>query len=265
MLALVIGALLMSGLYVALDMHMTGATAGRIQIDQAQMARFVVKNISDDIHHQLASLDAYPVPASATKNANATTTTVNGATGPYPFNLGVQGEADRLVLYTSRVPKSAGTPTDPNALKGQGGDVQADESDLRRVVYWLVPNSDGNGGLARQVVTTATSDEELGSLPPDVADEQKLIFGKTVVAVSFEYYDGQEWLTEWDGTELLADNLTPKGPPVAIAITISVARPDNIHGAMGPDDPGVKTFRHVIRVPTASFHEAGMNSSTSPR
>jgi len=262
MLALVIGVMLMSALYFALDMHMTGASAGRIQIEQSQVARYVVKNIAGDIQCHLATLDAYPVPAAAAaKAANATTTTT--PTGPFPFNMGVEGQSDRLTLYVSKVPKAAAEPADPNALPGNGADVQADESDLRRVTYWLVPNHDGTGGLARQEVRWVTSEDRLEELPPDVGDEQSMIFAKTVIDVSFEYYDGVQWLTEWDGTEVLSDMVTPRGPPLAIAVKVSVARPDNV--AVGPDDPGVKTFRHIIHVSTASFHELDQNPTTGKR
>jgi prepilin-type N-terminal cleavage/methylation domain-containing protein len=250
-LALAIGLVLMIGLYFALDIHLTATTVGRSQIDQALVSRTVLKRFSADVKASLASV-TYPTPTSTSKksansnNAAATTTTTSG---PYPFNLGVQGTADYVTIYITKVPQAATVQT---TQMGNDPTAQAIDSDLRRVTYWLVPNGDGTGGLARQEVVFVTNDDQMNALPMGMSDESTYIFAPEVVALAFEYYDGTTWQTSWDGTAVGPDGVTPQGPPVAIAITIRVGRSDAKDP--GPDDPSVREFRHVVYLPGSSVN-----------
>src|SRR5262249_20005289 len=133
-LALTIGMLLLVGLYLALDVHLMATNAGREQVEQATVARQVLKRISNDITNNLALV---PVPPNATSTSSKNSSTAN-TTGAmttttvtpthYVFNVGVQGTSDRLTLYVSKVPGCA--------VPSATGD-QPQDSDLRRISYWL--------------------------------------------------------------------------------------------------------------------------------
>jgi prepilin-type N-terminal cleavage/methylation domain-containing protein len=152
------------------------------------------------------------------------------------FNLGVYGDADRLVLTGSWLPK--------DLTRIQEGQTQT--SDLRRVVYWLVKDGKKTG-LARQELTNVTG-TDAGTLPPDVPDPGQYVIAPEVKKFSLEYFDGTEWQTSWDGTTLDASSNLPIGPPVLIAINITIATPSHQAGGKAKET----SFRHVVAIPTAN-------------
>jgi len=276
-LALAIGVLLMTGLYFALDMHLAATTSGRLQVDQAQVARNVLKNIQSDFKDHLATLDAYPSAKAAAAAASGTTTTTtatattsaamtytlpSGATTTsFPFNLGVQGDSTYCTIYISKLARAVVDAQQTDPTTAGGATMQAEDSDLRRITYWL--NTAGTKGLARQEIKVVTSDDtSVTNLPPAGVDDMTKIVAPEVVAISFEYFDGTNWQATWDGTQPGIDGVTPIGPPVLIAITISVARSDNLNA--GPDDPGVRQYRHCVQIPTASYYANWPNNTVNP-
>jgi hypothetical protein len=140
------------------------------------------------------------------------------------FNLGVQGDETSLSLYVSRYPREAWLG-------------QTVVSDLVRITYWQTA-----GGLARQEVKVATSDEELGVVPPNVDNEAAYVIAEDVKGVKFEYFNGQSWDLEWYGDTPGADGKTPIGPPAAIKITLYIGR----------DGEEQRVYEHVIAIPTAN-------------
>ena len=258
-LALTIGMILLIGLYLALDVFLNATNAGRQQIEQATLARQVLKTITNDINNNLPLV---PVPPNATStstkttNANAAAATTTPPT-PYAFNLGVQGTSDRLTLYISKVPMAA-----KSAVDAEGNPLNGDrplDSDLRRISYWLAGGNDTPEGLARQEVVMVTNDDEINSMPPDVSDP--VIFAPHVIWLQFEYFDGTAWQPEWDGTALGPDGLTKVGPPMSIRITMKIGRTDG-QPVTGLDDPNVQTFQHVVQIPTAVLPPPATSATT---
>jgi len=158
--------------------------------------------------------------------------------------LALQGTSDSLTLYVSQVPAFKGAPDMQSQVPGV--------SDQRRIVYWL---ADG-GGLARQEVGPVTSDDaqntDVPSGTPDPGSKQ--LVAKEVKTLQFEYFDGSAWQDSWDGTQVGQDGVTPIGSPVAVAITIGLARP-------GSDE--VKRYRHVVAIPTANGVTAQQQNITT--
>ena len=77
---------------------------------------------------------------------------------------------------------------------------------------------------------------------PDAGDANSKLLAAEVKSVQFQYFDGSEWEDSWDGTQAGSDGVTPIGPPLAIAVTLGIAGPDG----------EVKTYRHVVAIPTAN-------------
>ena len=117
-------------------------------------------------------------------------------------------------------------------------------SDLRRVSWWLP-----TGGLARQEVSIETSLDALDNLPPGIPDEDSYVIAPEVKNVQFQYYDGTDWQDTWDCTTLGADNLTPIGPPQAIAIVLDISNPQD---GVKDEEPPTKRYRHVVACLTAN-------------
>jgi hypothetical protein len=143
----------------------------------------------------------------------------------------------------------------PGTTSANSADALPIVSDVRRVSYWLAGN--GDGGLARQELQLATSDDT-SNLPPNIADEASLVIAPEVKSLTFSYFDGTDWQDSWDGTQPGSDGVTPMGPPLAVAITIGIA-PPGFDGSSGAA-PKLKTFRHVVAIPTANF---GVSQSTT--
>src|SRR5262249_9933758 len=111
-LALVIGALLLAGLYYALDISMGNTYSGRKMIERTRLAQGIVNRIRSDILASLPPVDPNFVPtqggssssssttssttsSSTTSNSTTTGSTPSGNSGqttnPFTFNLGLQG------------------------------------------------------------------------------------------------------------------------------------------------------------------------------
>ena len=275
-LALAVGMVLLIGLYMALDIHLRSTDAGRSQVDQATVARAVLNKFTIDATNHLPVLPN-PVSATAstssatgasstastgTSSTSSTTSSSMGSTsttttnvGPFMFNLGVQGGTDWCSIYPGVVPRSNFQVDTADSSGSNSGITQPTDSDLRRIDYWFVYGTPG--GLARQEVVMVTNTEDLDSMPPSVANESAFIIAHEVMAVSFEYFDGSNWQTSWDGTVLGQDGATPIGPPLAIAITISVRGADS--KTTDVNDPSVLTTRHVVHIQTAV-----LNPQTAP-
>lgn len=174
------------------------------------------------------------------QNSQATTSTPPSMV---VFNLGVYGDADRLVLTGSWLPK--------DLTRVQDGQTQT--CDLRRVVYWLV--KEGNKkGLARQELTAVTG-SDAAQLPPEVPDPASHVIAPEVTKFRVEYFDGTEWQTTWDGTELDSSSSLPMGPPSLIAINITISTPTGRAGEKAKET----NIRHVIAIPSAN-----VTATTSP-
>lgn len=262
MLALGIGLLLLGGLYVGMDVHLEYAQSGRDLVREANVAHAVLNRISQDIQGHVAPVDPRNQPeataSTSTSSTSSSTTTTTEATttenstdsaatptteegssasilgAAVTFNLGIQGEADHLTLASSRLKRSQS----PGA------------SDLRRVQYWLIAGK----GLARIESTQVTSgDPQQAYLGQNASN----IFAPEVAGIRFEYWDGSAWQTSWDGSQLGPDGETPTGPPVAVAVTVTLQR---IYKNQPVAEGSVAEYRQVILIPSAN----NLSTSTTP-
>jgi hypothetical protein len=147
----------------------------------------------------------------------------------------------------------------PGTAAANSADQVPIASDVRRIAYWLAGN--GDGGLARQELLLATSDDA-SNVPPNIPDEATLVIAPEVKTLTFSYFDGTDWQDSWDGTQPGSDGVTPIGAPLAIAITIGIA-PQGSATGLGTAQK-LKTYRHVVAIPTANFVAAQATGTTTP-
>jgi hypothetical protein len=263
--------LLMAALYVAMNVQLDHAQAGRDAVEQSLLVRALFRRISNDVTPSLAS--APPANfmsgggasgaggSSATTASGVTTATTTGAgtaggsnTSSNPSSsatstsvpaLNLQGDSGRLILWVSRISSDL-SPLLTN---------QPVASDLRRVVYWMA----SSGGLARQEIKLATSDDALVTVPPDIPDEANLVIAEEVQSVTFRYFDGTAWQDSWDGTQAGSSSGSSKGPPLAVEITLVVATPSS--QSQTGDTSNLKTYRHVVAIPTANGTSSAPSST----
>lgn len=257
-LALLIGALLMTALYATMSYQVEHAQAGRDLLQQATLARSILARISDDVTASLGTYDprAAADTSSGSANASATTTTTSATTTEessatpvagetVKFNIGVRGDANQLTLTVGRVPRELFAPDklrlDSSAL--------AKVCELRRITYGVL---EGKGLYQLEIsrVTSAEIDDDLIDL------EQGRQLASEVRSITFQYWDGSAWTSSWSSNDPGPDE-TPIGPPAAIAIEIELSRPQvMVDGELVDLEP--RRYRHVVALPT------GNNYSTQP-
>jgi hypothetical protein len=159
----------------------------------------------------------------------------------------VQGDGSTLNIITTRVPRELQLALtlggDPSALPAA--------SDQRVVSYWLA----GSLGLARREIAVVTSVDAQENLPPNVPDEASNVIAPEVRSLKFRYFDPQRgsWMDDgrtWPDDAMGFDGSTPIGPPPAIEITIQIASKTSTRRS--DDGKRVRTFRHVVAIPTAN-------------
>ena len=178
-----------------------------------------------------------------TTGGTTSTTTPSTTTGTStttaltePFNIGVAGGPDYLILTIGRVPRELSIyQADPEKAQVV--------SDLRRVMYWL---GSGNKGLARYHSTRVTA-ADLATGPEAVPEGEIQYLAPEVAALTFEYFDGGGWVESWDSS-FAEDGTTPQGPPAAIRITVSLRRGE----ADADGQAATDQFTHVVLLPTAN-------------
>jgi uncharacterized membrane protein YgcG len=182
-------------------------------------------------------------------------------------NLMVQGDATHLTLYTSQLPL--------DVLNAPQGQTPPTMSDLRCVNYWLAGGQGNPLGLCRQEFKVITASDAVGAsvagqpfTPP--GDEKQYVISDKVLNVTFQYFDGNSWQDSWDGTVPQSSSQSsggsssssqaqpPVGPPMAIAINLTVLRANSPPGRQ----QGV-TFRHVVAIPTANNLNTALTQSSS--
>src|SRR5262245_6371520 len=131
LLSAAIGVLIMAALYVAMNVQLEHAQAGRDAVEQSLLVRALLRRMSNDIAPGVGP----ELPASNTAAPAAGGAATGGTTSSAPI-FSLQGDSDRLILWISRL------SSDLNPLLTN----QPVSSDVRRVTYWM----SSTGGLARQ-------------------------------------------------------------------------------------------------------------------
>ena len=288
LLASSLAIILMAALYVALDVQLRLAAAGRESIEQATLSRAIITRLEGDLSSGLGPV-APPIDNSAKNSAKGTTGagtggatgagagatggaasggTTGGATGggaatgsdtgviveevtsdTIPFTAGVIGTGDQLTIYAARV-AGIGKDVDDSGEKPNAADA-------RRVTYWMTDR-----GLARQELPWVTSQQAQNSTDPDIEDgkeERDYVIAEEVTRVQFEYWDGSAWQETWDGRDTNADGKTLKGPPMAIRVRFWLRLP-----GVNPGETVEKEFRHTIAIRAAAGPATADTTATPP-
>jgi prepilin-type N-terminal cleavage/methylation domain-containing protein len=260
LLASAIAMLLLAALYVAFDVSLKQADAGREAVANGNLAQKITNRMEMDVASCIApmppksgggipqdtSSDTSNSTASTTSSADvaagvaAGTTDLSQSEGTAAadvwFQGGLYGTDTQLTLFISRVPLCL---VNPETANPQSGNIPDPRSDLRRITYYL----GGNGqGLCRQERPWVTADGVRNSTDPESGDEAVDLIAQEVTAITFAYFDGTNWQSSWTGSDTTTDGTTVKGPPRAVKVTLTIQLP-------GDSQP--KTVSHVILVRAA--------------
>jgi prepilin-type N-terminal cleavage/methylation domain-containing protein len=267
LLASAIAGTILYGLYLAIDVHLRFADAGRNTVEEATLARSLMARIASDVTPCVGQPDPGRFRQTSTPAATSPTTPTTPTSGTGGMNTGTGGmtgmtdmssmemegegtgeavidlsrafvgDTSGMTMFISRVPRQA----DPSSTNS--AETAQVASDQRLVVYWICEQ----GGLARQEIPVSTGNTATAPLARGTANENNFIIAKEVTRLELSYFNGTDWMASWDGNQLGPDNQTPLGPPLAVAIVIDIELPGSYGG-----EPRRRTYRHVVAIPTAN-------------
>lgn len=251
-LALALSVLVLIAIGMAIDVHLNSLEVGRTEVEEARLARALLQRIADDLRSAVVYdpidvdelvPDAMPIPSadeleeeeSGVREAETLeplepegTTVENLAESASPSSTpGLYGNQYELQIDVSRLPR---LDQFQGTLGGDDGSIPGDlVCDVKTVVYYVA-------GATGDIATAATGQSALGQPATGLvrremarattlwaAEHGELLdvqnnlgpLAPEVAAIEFQYFDGVEWLTEWDSEAM-------GGPPVAVSIIMGV-------------------------------------------
>ncbi len=242
-LTLLLTSLVLAALSMAISTQLRAVDRGRRHVEQAQLARALLQRIAGDVRSAVRydPLDIKKlVPKLATQSLEDMAAqagfgemdfsdvededaSVAETTAPPPIP-GIYGTRYELQVDVSRLPRidqfqSSLVPT------ADGGSLLDRTSDVKTIAYYcvrpeLTAVAQAVGGLMQTGLVRRELDRAVTSFAADqgmLGDMERGLepIAPEVMAVEFEYFDGQEWLEEWDSDAL-------GGLPVAIRVAIAL-------------------------------------------
>jgi type II secretory pathway pseudopilin PulG len=274
----------MALLTTAIDLYLVRVDTSRTQVESAELARALLTKIADDIRAVRYSSASVGLPSTTgssgsggeTGGGEAGSGDTSGTTGNSALSstsnsdLGIYGTLTELRIDRSaqRSWRQVAVPTEQQQLQ------TTDVHDLPMTVEYyfeqgrtLATNDLAAGGVGentllagytglyyRRTPTVARmmmGDVGFGTTAEGSTSEPSELLAPEVVEICFMYYDGTQWLEEWDSS-------VQEGLPVAIEIKLSLFR-----DILGTDEPRRQVdevalrrdqtrwveYRLVVRVP----------------
>jgi prepilin-type N-terminal cleavage/methylation domain-containing protein len=233
-LALAISLIILGGAYEVLNRQLYLAEIGRDLVEETALARVILDRMAADITASLGGVDPQQLPDISSDSTEAL---LQAETFAPLFNNGVEGTNSLLIIAASRVPREL-LAADKRRLDSAS---LPKVSDLRRISYWFVDDG-STAGLCRQELSGVTSGD-FDVKPPDVGDAATYLIAPEVSSVMFEFFDGVNWQSVWNGSSYAADGQTPLGPPSAIRVTLTVRSRDGLR---------TKDYRRTVALPAGN-------------
>ena len=294
LLAVALTAIIAGLIASAIDFHLRQLTVRRTQIEEAQIARAVLRRIADDLR---AAVVYRPADFSSVEELNATmeeadallsgeaslddedtgdgtteeTTAVEdlAASAVPSANPGLFGNQYEIQVDVSRIPRYE----EFSLMAQYGADSQIGSlSDVKTISYFLIDSANASsvsitsgigdpsaaasqGGLARRVVDRASTRYALENGAVALLDQNIELFAPEITAIQFAYFDGIEWTLEWD-SELRG------GIPLAVEITVAIS-PPQLMSATADVDPmdamsqfdANQVYRLVVHLPNSNLDD----------
>lgn len=233
-LALAIALIILGGVYEVLNRQLFLSEIGRDLVDESALARVLLDRMAADIVASLGGVDPQQLPDISSDSTEAL---LQAETFVPLFNQGIEGNNSLLIVSAARVPRELLAADKRRLDSGSLPKV----SDLRRISYWFIEDGT-SGGLCRQEVSGVTG-SDFDAKPPDVSDPAACVIAPEVSAVLFEFFDGVNWQSVWNGATYAADGQTPLGPPSAIRITLTIRSRDGLR---------TRDYRRTVALPAGN-------------
>ncbi|MFM8286508.1 MAG: prepilin-type N-terminal cleavage/methylation domain-containing protein [Planctomycetaceae bacterium] len=275
--ALSLSVLLLAGIYAGLDLFWRYSTTGQEEIERAQIARAVLRQIESDLRGIVFKPGEPAGQSSGGSSTGATAgqaPTAPAVTPGTEFGGTTQGDPAATSGATS-IGTAQPVSQSITAIAGLVGDFQSlkltTSNPARGGVY--APLGSDMSGVIRtsdmltvgyqlgDSVTSTAAPTGLGRFEGDrlqasIAEAQgdvgflsnnMRVVAPEVTALQFAYFDGYNWLPEWDSSSL-------GGLPTAVEVIIEVTTPPRGSRpgiAASKRNPATQAFRLVVALPLA--------------
>lgn len=265
LLALSLMVVLATALIGAIDLYRQISSTGYAEIEQAQLARAVLRQVELDIRSSVyRSAEEVDV-----EEALAGESSADEQTGEFTFmsddvqtasiatGAGIIGDETTLIVHAARPPRQV------DFFSPVAFDVSANDPlrELRSVSYFLAtPGTDGLQGLAGELFSEQNPDF-IGGLTRLDGDRFSIAFSDAnrdtvslmanaqlmaseIQLLQFRYFDGAVWQTAWDSAAM-------QSLPLAIEITIGFQNRSNPPERFNatPEFYASQLYRYVVAVP----------------
>ena len=278
LLALGLSVAVLAAVASGIQVYLVALTKQQAMVEQKQVARALLAMIGNDLR---AGIQYKATDYSGLDNLIQTQTMMltGGAAAEEeeeePESLIVEeevsfrptmlGSSNVLMIDISRLPRL----DQYNPLVATAEDEVQSPSDIKSLSYFVSLSEGGvesaiefqpnkaPGGLYRREIDRAVA-EYRGETDLMLApDEFTRLIANEVVDISFQYFDGEEWQSEWDSIE-------NGGFPVAIEVNIMIDPVRSASGSqdytMDQSDPDeMQIFRTVVDLPVAEPIESEGN------
>ena len=258
-LAIGLTTLLMAAVYSAMNIYWGLAVESHDEIERAQIARAILRQMSRDIQSCTFVEQQTDTSSSDDEDYEDGSTTSDTDTTIATYTDGLIGTEDDLVLYISRPDRNLDYYSQQELQSGQ------DRSSDLVIVRYLMADSQ-RGGLSAAIAdeeSSRTGTEtvalarvfgdlhglsnaiQLGDI--DMQLDAASILSPEVMSVQFAYFDGVEWQSEWDSTSL---NMIPLA--VEIRLTLQTLDEDGQPDTEDPTSLPPSEHRLVVPIPVAT-------------
>jgi hypothetical protein len=300
LLSLGLSVLLLAAIGLAVDFHLRLLQTGRAEVEQAQLARAILRRIADDLRNALqytpspttSTSSSSTSSTSADSSASSSTTTTDGSTSEssdesmteeqqstdrtsnlasatsLPTLPGIYGNDHELQIDVSRLPRldqmqaTLSGEASTGSMSGVSGTTSGSWSDLHTVLYYAGDSASAAGaGLLRRDMDRITAALSLQQGEGLELQGHEEPMAPEVQEIQFRYFDGTEWVDTWDTTDR-------SGLPLAVYISIALASPQDsrrtgLWAATGGEmDQQSRTYQFLVHLPAARATTSSSASST---
>lgn len=279
-LALFIASLVMLAIGMAMQLQVVALESRRNVVEEVQLARAIMRQISDDLRsaarYEVLTVSDSSQALDTGSSASSSSTSGTGATGSTEdqanaavSNLdmenststtaipGVLGNQYQLQVDVSRLPR---IDEYQPLLSSMPGGMTSVPSGFRTVGYYIGTQVDPTTGaqvtglIRRELDRTITDYAQQSGNIASINTQGELL-ATEVVAIEFRYFDGQQYLLEWDTAAKTA-------LPIAVEVAIWLKSPVSGRDSTARDETSTP-YRVVVALPTGEYPPDSSGLSTT--
>jgi type II secretory pathway component PulJ len=296
LLSIALASLVIYLVSMAIDLHLRVLDRRRHQVEEAQLARAVLRQMADDLQSVV-----YPVSTDAAQAASASSSQTSASSGQtsassgqtstssgqssgssgqtsassgqtlslIPSKPGLYGDQYQIQVDVSRLPRRDEYVVWQDSDEGNLLDAV---SDVKSVAYYLQADESGTSasaasgsrsGLFRRVLDRAATKWAMENGNYEGLHDRAQLLAPEVIGLEFRYFDGLTWYEQWDSE-------TYGSLPIAVEIAVALApsasdgaelQAADVAGSAADIFQGDRGYRLLVRLPTADVSTTGQSAT----